>query len=361
MLPFLLGHVTHIKSICVIHLHFNFATYKALTFACNLHIKTTFENGKCKLYNLIFILLLHQTLHVWVMENVNLNTEIQLCGRAPLNPKIVGGQNAVRGSWPWQASINYVPNGGLVCGGSLINKDWVLSAAQCFQEYVLTLLTVSTTINKTVAQIIIHPKYNPDNFFENDIALVQLSSSVTFNDYIRPVCLAAAGSTFDAGTESWITGWGKLNYGGENTTIPKTLQEVNIPLVSQSDCEHAYERIIPDNILCAGPAEGGKGSCQGDGGGPLVINGSQWFQSGISIFGVNCTAPTYPGGYTRVSHYQDWISSHIKSDLPGFIKSSGFRSSPICLSALFPAQSCSLLPSVWLSPLCESTLTDINI
>uniref|UniRef100_A0A672S2F4 Trypsin-2-like n=1 Tax=Sinocyclocheilus grahami TaxID=75366 RepID=A0A672S2F4_SINGR len=262
-----------------------------------------------------------------------------VCGRAPLNPKIVGGQNAVRGSWPWQASINYVPNGGLVCGGSLINKDWVLSAAQCFQE-----LTVSTTviylgrqwqigtnphqINKTVAQIIIHPKYNPDNFFENDIALVQLSSSVTFNDYIRPVCLAAAGSTFDAGTESWITGWGKLNYGGENTTIPKTLQEVNIPLVSQSDCEHAYERIIPDNILCAGPAEGGKGSCQGDGGGPLVINGSQWFQSGISIFGVNCTAPTYPGGYTRVSHYQDWISSHIKSDLPGFIKSSGFRSSP---------------------------------
>uniref|UniRef100_A0A8C1VKL4 Zgc:153968 n=1 Tax=Cyprinus carpio TaxID=7962 RepID=A0A8C1VKL4_CYPCA len=197
---------------------------------------------------------------------------------------IVGGQNAVRGSWPWQASINYVPNGGLVYGGSLINKDWVLSAAQCFREYVLAL---------NVAQIIIHPKYDPDNFF--DIAL--------------PVCLAAAGSTFAAGTESWITGWGKLNFGGEsNLTINRT---------------H-----VQDNILCAGPAEGGKGSCQGNGGGPLVINGSQWIQSGISIFGVNCTAPKYPGSYTRVSHYQDWISSQIKSDLPGFIKSIGFRSSP---------------------------------
>uniref|UniRef100_A0A671PBR2 Zgc:153968 n=1 Tax=Sinocyclocheilus anshuiensis TaxID=1608454 RepID=A0A671PBR2_9TELE len=246
-----------------------------------------------------------------------------VCGRVPLNPKIVGGQNAVRGSWPWQASINYVPNEGLVCGGSLINKDWVLSAAQCFQDGIKTdfyfdfyRLNASTTviylgrqwqigtnphqISRTVAQIIIHPKYNPDNFFENDIALVQLSSSVTFNDYIRPVCLAAAGSTFDAGTESWITGWGKLNYGGESNLTN-----------NQNTCA----RIIPDNILCAGPAEGGKGSCQGDGGGPLVINGSQWIQSGISIFGVNCTAPKYPGGYTRVSHYQDWISSQIKSDL----------------------------------------------
>uniref|UniRef100_A0A8C1VJF4 Zgc:153968 n=1 Tax=Cyprinus carpio TaxID=7962 RepID=A0A8C1VJF4_CYPCA len=228
---------------------------------------------------------------------------------------------AVRGSWPWQASINYVPNGGLVYGGSLINKDWVLSAAQCFRE-----LTASTTviylgrqwqigtnpheISRNVAQIIIHPKYDPDNFF--DIAL--------------PVCLAAAGSTFAAGTESWITGWGKLNFG--DTTIPNILQKVKIPNISNSDCEHAYERIISDNILCAGPAEGGKGSCQGNGGGPLVINGSQWIQSGISIFGVNCTAPKYPGSYTRVSHYQDWISSQIKSDLPGFIKSIGFRSSP---------------------------------
>uniref|UniRef100_A0A671PBT3 Zgc:153968 n=1 Tax=Sinocyclocheilus anshuiensis TaxID=1608454 RepID=A0A671PBT3_9TELE len=238
---------------------------------------------------------------------------------------IVGGQNAVRGSWPWQASINYVPNEGLVCGGSLINKDWVLSAAQCFQE-----LNASTTviylgrqwqigtnphqISRTVAQIIIHPKYNPDNFFENDIALVQLSSSVTFNDYIRPVCLAAAGSTFDAGTESWITGWGKLNYGGESNLTN-----------NQNTCA----RIIPDNILLYWHDVNVKClSMQGDGGGPLVINGSQWIQSGISIFGVNCTAPKYPGGYTRVSHYQDWISSQIKSDLPGFIKSSGFRSSP---------------------------------
>ncbi|XP_043090634.1 trypsin-like [Puntigrus tetrazona] len=196
--------------------------------------------------------------------------QLNVCGQAPLNPKIVGGQSAAEGSWPWQVSIHYVPNGGLICGGSLINKDWVLSAAQCFQE-----LTTSTTaiylgrhqliginpheIFRNVSKIIIHPKYNPINL-DNDIALVQLSSSVNFTDYIRPVCLAAAGSTFAANTDSWVTGWGKLNFG--DTTIPNLLQEVKIAVVSNSDCKSAYGSLITDNMLCAGPTKGGKGFCQ---------------------------------------------------------------------------------------------------
>ncbi len=76
-------------------------------------------------------------------------------------------------------------------------------------------------ISRNVIRIITHPKYNPDNL-DNDIALVQLSSSVHFTDYIRPVCLAASGSTFAAGTDSWITGWGKLNFGGESKFINQT-------------------------------------------------------------------------------------------------------------------------------------------
>ncbi|KAI2647021.1 Clotting factor B [Labeo rohita] len=100
--------------------------------------------------------------------------------------------------------------------------------------------------------------------------------------------------------------------------------------------------------MCAGTTEGGKGACQGDGGGPMVVKDSRWIQSGITIFGANCTAPKYPGGYTRVSQYQDWISSVIGSDLPGFVKfqSSGFRSSTslplFCLSLTF-----SILPLIF--------------
>lgn len=65
-----------------------------------------------------------------------------------------------------------------------------------------------------VAQIVLHPNYDSDSS-DNDIALLKLSSPVTFTDYIRPVCLAAGDSVFNNGTDSWVTGWGRINEGGE--------------------------------------------------------------------------------------------------------------------------------------------------
>ncbi|XP_073688771.1 trypsin-like [Garra rufa] len=276
--------------------------------------------------------------------------QLDVCGQAPLKPKIVGGQDAVEGSWPWQASINYASTEGLICGGSLINKDWVLSAAQCFVSIPPSSIKIylgrhrrigenPNEISRNVIQIINHPKYDPDTH-DNDIALVKLSSSVTFNDYISPICLAAAGSTFAEDTESWVTGWGTLSSEGNN--FATILQEVMIPVVSKKACNSAYANSITDNMLCAGLTEGGKDSCKGDGGGPMVHNnGSHWFQSGIASFGIGCALPTFPGVYTKVSEYQDWISSQIRSNLPGFVefKNSGFRSSTslplFCLSLTF--------------------------
>uniref|UniRef100_A0A671LTD5 Acrosin n=1 Tax=Sinocyclocheilus anshuiensis TaxID=1608454 RepID=A0A671LTD5_9TELE len=243
-----------------------------------------------------------------------------LCGKAPLNTKIVGGQAAVQGSWPWQASLHRITSGSHFCGGSLINKDWVLSAAHCFQRYeVIYNITLSETdihmdllyreleqtISRTVTRLITHPSYSTTTQ-NNDIALLQLSSSVTFTDYIRPVCLAAAGSVFGGGTKSWITGWGKLKFA--DTQIPNILQEVQIPIVNNSVCNKAYGGIITSNMLCAGLDEGGKDSCQGDSGGPMANkNNSQWIQSGIVSFGRDCGIPKFPGVYTRVSQYQSWI------------------------------------------------------
>ncbi|XP_039541724.1 trypsin isoform X2 [Pimephales promelas] len=266
--------------------------------------------------------------------------QLDVCGQAPLNNKIVGGQDATAGSWPWQVSIQSDYFGGHFCGGSLINKDWVLSAAHCFQSSSMGTIMIYLgrrsqsglnpyEENRTAIQFINHPNYdNPSD--DNDIALLQLSSSVTFSDYIRPVCLAAAGSVFVADTESWVTGWGLLQAGG--TQIPDILQEVMIPIVSNSDCDNAYGGGITSNMICAGLLnQGGKDSCQGDSGGPLVSrNGSQWIQSGIVSFGKGCANPKYPGVYGRVSRYQDWINSYMGSNQPGFVEfnSSGFRSKP---------------------------------
>ncbi|XP_073692118.1 tryptase-like [Garra rufa] len=172
--------------------------------------------------------------------------------------------------------------------------------------------------SRTASQIIKHPLFNypiPDN----NIALVQLSSSVTFSDYIRPVRLAAAGSVFAAGTESWVTGWGLLQPEGPPSNI---LQEVMIPIVSNSECAKVYEGVtsITSNMICAG--QEGKSICPGDSGGPMVSRkGSLWIQSGIMTFSRNlCNDLKYPSGFTRVSQYQDWIKSHIGSNPPEFVE-----------------------------------------
>lgn len=74
--------------------------------------------------------------------------------------------------------------------------------------------------SRTVIKVIKHPKYNS---LDQKLALLQLSSPVTFTDYIKPVCLAAAGSVFVDGTESWVTGWGTISNKGEEHCFKITL------------------------------------------------------------------------------------------------------------------------------------------
>ncbi|KAK7919665.1 hypothetical protein WMY93_010949 [Mugilogobius chulae] len=95
---------------------------------------------------------------------------------------------------PWQVSLRRF--GQHICGGSLINREWIMSAAHCFSR---------------------------------------LSSAVTFTDYIRPVCLAATDSVFNSGTDSWVTGWGAIRE-GEPLPFPETLQEVEVPVVGNRQC-----------------------------------------------------------------------------------------------------------------------------
>ncbi|XP_076608004.1 serine protease 27-like [Chaetodon auriga] len=254
------------------------------------------------------------------------DAQLDVCGIAPLNSRIVGGVDAPAGSWPWQASLHR--RGSHFCGGSLINKQWVLSAAHCFPSTSTVNLIVylgrdtqqlsnPNEVSRTVSQIINHPDYN-SNTFDNDMSLLQLSSPVEFTDYIKPVCLAAEGSVFEAGLNCWVTGWGTIRT-DVPLPFPQRLQEVSVPIVSNSQCDAAYGTIT-NNMVCAGLDEGGKDSCQGDSGGPLVSkNDTKWVQCGVVSFGRGCAEANFPGVYARVSVYQSWITGHIPTDTPGFI------------------------------------------
>ncbi|XP_036402701.1 serine protease 27 [Megalops cyprinoides] len=251
-----------------------------------------------------------------------------VCGRSPLNTRIVGGQDAPAGSWPWQVSLHI--RGSHTCGGTLISSQWVMTAAHCIQsttslsDWTLYLgrqtQDVSNTnanpneVSRKVQVIIRHPQYN-NTLFNNDIALMKLSSSVSFTNYIQPICLASSASIFHSNTKCWATGWGNI---GKEVPLPspRSLQEVEVPVIGNRQCTCQYQSIkdaqITENMICAGREN--KGICQGDSGGPLQCNqGSVWVQAGITSFGVPCATPNISEVYARVSTFQEWLTDTVGS------------------------------------------------
>uniref|UniRef100_A0A8C6U9Z4 Peptidase S1 domain-containing protein n=1 Tax=Neogobius melanostomus TaxID=47308 RepID=A0A8C6U9Z4_9GOBI len=170
-------------------------------------------------------------------------------------------------------------------------------------------------VRRTIVEVINHESYD-DSTNDNDIALLKMASTVTFTNYIRPVCLAAPGSTFHAGTDSWVTGWGRI----VSLPSPQNLMEVEVPVVGNRKCKCDYAGVflINDNMICAGLEAGGKDSWRLWG--PMVNKqNSRWIQSGVVSFGRGCARPNNPGVYARVSRYQSWINSKITENQPGFI------------------------------------------
>ncbi|KAL6104473.1 prss56 [Pungitius sinensis] len=235
--------------------------------------------------------------------------------------RIVGGSPAPLGSWPWL--VNLQRHGGMMCGGVLVDSSWVVTAAHCFagsqSESYWTAVVGEFDITKTdpdeqvlkVNRIIPHPKFNPKTF-NNDIALVELTSPVVLSNRVTPVCLPS-GVEPPTGSPCLVAGWGSLYEDGPSADV---VMEAKVPLLPQSTCKNTLgKELVTNTMLCAGYLTGGIDSCQGDSGGPLIYQDriSGRFQlHGITSWGDGCGEKGKPGVYTRVSAFSDWIQAEIQ-------------------------------------------------
>eukprot|EP00058_Branchiostoma_floridae_P017816 XP_002603305.1 hypothetical protein BRAFLDRAFT_119700 [Branchiostoma floridae] len=234
----------------------------------------------------------------------------------PFQARIVNGEEANPHSWPWQVSLQ-TSTGWHYCGGSLLNEEWVVTAAHCDPsisgDYVILgehdKGSAGEDIQRVrISQKLCHAQYD-SNTIDYDICLLKLATPVQMSDTVHPVCLAASGddASFPAGTRCMVSGWGLLRSNHQNT--PNLLQQTELPLLDNQYCDRTYwNGYITDRMICAGAES--SSSCMGDSGGPLVCQkDGAWNLVGVVSWGSSRCSTSYPGVYARVTNLRQWIDN----------------------------------------------------
>ncbi|OQV12710.1 putative Transmembrane protease serine 6 [Hypsibius exemplaris] len=241
--------------------------------------------------------------------------------------RIVGGTEAKPNSWPWQVSLQQ--NGRHLCGGSLINSFWILTAAHCCgqpqrPEIYTVRVGVHSLQNRThgrtyqLSKVIIHPQHQSHPVPEQDFCLLKTRQPVVFSDTVRPVCRAFE-SDGPIGRTCWVTGWGKTAASAW-ASGSDVLRQVDVVITEQLACDRKYKTIpneklyVSDKMICA--EGGGKDSCQGDSGGPLVCQDAAGAYNlvGVVSWGYGCASPGFPGVYAKTATALAWITSSINAN-----------------------------------------------
>lgn len=231
--------------------------------------------------------------------------------------RIIGGLVVKPHTHPYQGSIQATGLGDPkpYCGATLITDQWAVSAAHCWRPTSAMIIVFgehNLWIQEGYEQIFNVSKIYLHNFnyntFNNDIMLLKLSQPAIINAYVEPAPLPRATTPPLTNDMCTVSGWGVTSLYSQQLSDELRAVDVQInPL-----CSYYYWGRITNNMLCAGYRFGGRDSCQGDSGGPLMCNGNL---EGIVSWGISCANPYFPGVYTRVRNYIDWIYWVIANDV----------------------------------------------
>ncbi|XP_066976820.1 trypsin-3-like [Macrobrachium rosenbergii] len=245
------------------------------------------------------------------------------CGTPNPVGRVVGGRVTTRGRYPWLASLYY--RGKIYCGATLVNDRFLVSAAHCVKNVNKDKVEVflgshnrsdTAEISRRVHKV--KEWWTPDDYYPkgyvNDIGVIELNEPAKINRYIRPVCLPSEDRSY-AGEFGIVLGWGRQSEGGEHSDV---VRKIKVPILSNEECKNTKHipGDIADTMMCAGYDAGKIDSCGGDSGGPLLhvrSGGSQIDIVGVVSWGEGCARAGYPGVYTRIQSFRNFIDSRISS------------------------------------------------
>lgn len=255
-------------------------------------------------------------------------------------PRIVGGTDADITDFPWQVALvdSLAPPYDSICGGSIINERWILTAAHCkFDDSgrvpakavligTADLTDASEAQAIPIKQFIIHEDFvdlddaEAGEFaLDNDIAVIELSEAIDFAACgsrcakIEPLTTSNESTLAPVSAQALVSGWGSMTSDLEAPEFPNILQQTDVNILDCTTSPALYtEDMISPNMLCASANDFSRDGCSGDSGGPLVVpngEGTGYVQAGIVSWGsaLGCAITGYPGVYTRIANYSRWI------------------------------------------------------